>query len=59
VDGYTAPRGPSIIDRLYRELETADGEYARGLAVALAILLNPYDPDPDAVLRQAEENALI
>lgn len=69
MEGYAAPRGPSIIemitaqlDRETRTLKVAlptDASYAyftgraRGIADALAIVLNPYAPDGEAVFNEA------
>lgn len=61
-EGYSAPRGKSIIERIEAELDATYAEYQRhpnafvfergicnGLTKALAIMLNPYDPNEKAV----------
>lgn len=70
-DGYDAPRGPSIIDLMWAELDESYKELKEsqtsgnkieqlrgrcaGLAIAIAIVRNPYDPDDDIIRGEAEE----
>jgi hypothetical protein len=77
--GYTVPPGPSIIEKLWAELDQQTGKMMEikrheegspteeehelaeagqrgmclGIAKALSIILNPYNPDVDEVRREA------
>ena len=45
---------------LWEELERPEtDEFKRGLATGLAILLAPYSPDVEAVLRELEIRSLL